>query len=153
MEEIFYELCEYFVGFNVGCWDYIFLCIKKFKKNKDFCLVQCSVIMMEVFFMCFYVLVLVQVCYKCGVLVMGGMLVLILIKNDLVVNEKVLVGICYDKICDVNDGYDGGWVVYLGLVLIVMEEFVKVFGDKLNQFGKQVEGKFGFVQWFDFKLE
>lgn len=30
MDEIFYELCDYCVGLNVGCWDYIFLIIKNY---------------------------------------------------------------------------------------------------------------------------
>jgi malate synthase len=37
MEEILYELREHSAGLNAGRWDYIFSCIKKFKKNKDFC--------------------------------------------------------------------------------------------------------------------
>lgn len=154
MDEILYELCEYSLGLNVGCWDYIFLVIKKFKNDCDFCLVDCLKIMMMVLFMWVYVLLLLKICYKCNVLVIGGMSVLILIKNDLEVNDKVMGGVCLDKQCDVIDGYDGGWVVYLGFVLIVMEEFVKVFGDKLNQIVKQcddvqVEGK----NLFDFQLE
>ncbi|HAY06670.1 MAG TPA: malate synthase A, partial [Hyphomonas sp.] len=38
-----------------------------------------------------------------------------------------------------------------GLVPIAMEEFVKVLGDRPNQFEKQVEGKFGPEQWLDFR--
>ena len=36
MEEILYELREHSAGLNAGRWDYIFSCIKKFKKNKNF---------------------------------------------------------------------------------------------------------------------
>jgi malate synthase len=38
MEEILYELREHSSGLNAGRWDYIFSCIKKFKKDADFCL-------------------------------------------------------------------------------------------------------------------
>ena len=40
-----------------------------------------------------------------------------------------------------------------GLVPIAMEEFVKVLGDKPNQFEKQVEGSYGPAQWLDFRPE
>jgi len=42
-----------------------------------------------------------------------------------------------DKQRDATDGYDGGWVAHPGLVPIAMEEFVKVLGDRPNQFDKQ----------------
>ncbi|MFZ2267246.1 MAG: malate synthase A [Azonexus sp.] len=151
MEEILYELREHSAGLNAGRWDYIFSCIKKFKKNKDFCLAQRSAITMEVPFMRSYALALVQACHKRGAPAMGGMSALIPIKNDPVANEKALAGIRHDKTRDANDGYDGGWVAHPGLVPIAMEEFVKVLGDKPNQFGKPVEGNFGPAQWLDFQ--
>ncbi len=151
MEEILYELREHSAGLNAGRWDYIFSCIKKFKKNKDFCLAQRGAITMEVPFMRSYALALVQACHKRGAPAMGGMSALIPIKNDPVANEKALAGIRHDKTRDANDGFDGGWVAHPGLVPIAMEEFVKVLGDKPNQFEKQVEGQFGPEQWLDFR--
>jgi malate synthase len=153
MEEILYELRNHSAGLNAGRWDYIFSCIKKFKKNKDFCLAQRSAITMEVPFMRSYALALVQACHKRGAPAMGGMSALIPIKNDPVANEKALAGIRHDKTRDANDGYDGGWVAHPGLVPIAMEEFIKVLGDKPNQFAKQVEGNFGPAQWLDFQPE
>ena len=38
MDEILYELREHSAGLNIGRWDYIFSCIKKFRSNRDFCL-------------------------------------------------------------------------------------------------------------------
>src|SRR5688500_9457733 len=38
MDEILYELREHSGGLNIGRWDYIFSCIKKFRSNRDFCL-------------------------------------------------------------------------------------------------------------------
>jgi malate synthase len=48
-----------------------------------------------------------------------------------------MAGVRADKTRDANDGFDGGWVAHPGLVPIAMEEFVKVLGDKPNQWGKQ----------------
>ncbi len=66
MEEILYELREHSAGLNAGRWDYIFSCIKKFKKNKNFCLANRGAITMEVPFMRAYALHLVKVCHKRG---------------------------------------------------------------------------------------
>ena len=153
MEEILFELRNHSAGLNAGRWDYIFSCIKKFKKNKDFCLAQRGAITMEVPFMRSYALALVQACHKRGAPAMGGMSALIPIKNDPEANEKALAGIRHDKTRDANDGFDGGWVAHPGLVPIAMEEFVKVLGDKPNQWEKQVEGNFGPAQWLDFQPE
>ena len=42
MDEILYELREHSAGLNIGRWDYIFSCIKKFRANKNFCLADRS---------------------------------------------------------------------------------------------------------------
>ena len=47
MEEILYELRAHSAGLNAGRWDYIFSCIKKFKKNADFCLANRGAITMD----------------------------------------------------------------------------------------------------------
>jgi malate synthase len=150
MEEILYELRNHSAGLNAGRWDYIFSCIKKFKKNKDFCLAQRSAITMEVPFMRGYALALVQACHKRGAPAMGGMSALIPIKNDPEANEKALAGIRHDKTRDANDGLTARWLT-AGLVAIAAEEFQKVLGDKPNQWEKQVDGKFGPEQWLDFR--
>src|SRR5438445_302354 len=38
MDEILHELREHCAGLNIGRWDYIFSCIKKFRANQEFCL-------------------------------------------------------------------------------------------------------------------
>ncbi|MFT3736485.1 MAG: malate synthase A [Rhodocyclaceae bacterium] len=139
MEEILYELREHSAGLNAGRWDYIFSCIKKFKTNRDFCLANRSSITMTSPFMRAYALSLVKACHKRGAPAIGGMSALIPIKSDPEANEKALAGIRADKTRDANDGFDGGWVAHPGLVSIAMEEFVKVLGDKPNQWGKQRE--------------
>ncbi|MCX7178577.1 MAG: malate synthase A, partial [Proteobacteria bacterium] len=77
LEEILYELREHSAGLNAGRWDYIFSCIKKFKKNKDFCLASRAAITMEVPFMRSYALELVKACHKRGAPAIGGMSALI----------------------------------------------------------------------------
>jgi malate synthase len=137
MEEILYELREHSAGLNAGRWDYIFSCIKKFKKDRQFCLADRSRITMTVPFMRAYGLLLLKTCHKRGAPAIGGMSALIPIKSDPAANEKALAGIRADKTRDAADGYDGGWVAHPGLVSIAMEEFVKVLGDKPNQWSKQ----------------
>ncbi len=137
MEEILYELREHSAGLNAGRWDYIFSCIKKFKTDSNFCLANRSSITMTSPFMRAYALSLVKACHKRGAPAIGGMSALIPIKSDPVANEKALAGIRADKTRDAADGFDGGWVAHPGLVPIAMEEFVKVLGDKPNQWGKQ----------------
>ena len=137
MEEILYELREHSAGLNAGRWDYIFSCIKKFKKNPDFCLANRGAITMEVPFMRSYALQLVKICHKRGAPAMGGMSALIPIKNDPEKNAIAMAGIIADKKRDATDGYDGGWVAHPGLVEASMKEFVAVLGDKPNQWEKQ----------------
>ncbi|MDR3351535.1 MAG: malate synthase A [Zoogloeaceae bacterium] len=153
MEEILYELREHSAGLNAGRWDYIFSCIKKFRKVGDFCLANRAAITMEVPFMRSYSLALVQVCHKRGAPAIGGMSALIPIKADPVANEKTLAGVRHDKRRDATDGYDGGWVAHPGLVDIAKEEFVKVLGERPNQWQKQVSGVFGPKDWLDFRPE
>jgi malate synthase len=153
LEEILYELRDHSAGLNAGRWDYIFSCIKKFKRNPDFCLANRSAITMEVPFMRAYALALVKACHKRGAPAIGGMSALIPIKNDLVANEKALAGIRHDKTRDANDGFDGGWVAHPGLVGIAMEEFKKVLGDRPNQWGKQRTECFGPADWLNFQPE
>ncbi|HRZ23423.1 MAG TPA: malate synthase A, partial [Candidatus Contendobacter sp.] len=138
---------------NAGRWDYIFSCIKKFKKNKNFCLANRGAITMEVPFMRAYALHLVKVCHKRGAPAMGGMSALIPIKNDPEANEKALAGIRHDKTRDARDGFDGGWVAHPGLVPIAHEEFVKVLGDKPNQWEKQRDEVFTAKDFLNFQPE
>jgi hypothetical protein len=138
-------------GLNAGRWDYIFSCIKKFKKNPDFCLANRAAITMEVPFMRSYALQLVKVCHSRGAPAMGGMSALIPIKNDPEANEKALAGIRHDKARDAKDGFDGGWVAHPGLVSIAAEEFQKVLGDRPNQWEKQRHEVFTAADFLDFQ--
>jgi malate synthase len=137
MDEILYELREHSAGLNAGRWDYIFSCIKKFSRDKSFCLADRAKVTMTAPFMRAYALLLLQTCHKRGAPAIGGMSALIPIKNDPVKNEAAMAGIIADKRRDAEDGYDGGWVAHPGLVAPAMKEFVAVLGDRPNQFDKQ----------------
>jgi malate synthase len=151
MEEILYELREHSAGLNAGRWDYIFSCIKKFKKDKSFCLANRGLITMEVPFMRSYALHLVKVCHKRGAPAIGGMSALIPIKNDPAANEKALAGIRHDKRRDANDGFDGGWIAHPGLVAIAAEEFQKVLGERPNQWELQRDEAFTASDFLNFQ--
>lgn len=137
MDEILYELRDHSAGLNAGRWDYIFSCIKKFKRNTDFCLADRVRINMTVPFMRAYALLLLKTCHKRNAPAIGGMSALIPIKNDAEANEKAMAGIRGDKKRDATDGYDGGWVAHPGLVGPAMEEFVAVLGERANQIDKK----------------
>jgi len=153
MEEILYELREHSAGLNAGRWDYIFSAIKKFRNLPGFCLADRVKINMEAPFMRSYALALVQACHKRGAPAIGGMAALIPIKNDEAANEKALAGVRHDKKRDANDGFDGGWIAHPGLVQIAMEEFVRVLGDKPNQWSKQRDEKIKASDFLNFVPE
>ncbi|MBY0269034.1 MAG: malate synthase A [Burkholderiales bacterium] len=125
MDEILYELREHCVGLNIGRWDYIFSCIKKFRSNKDFCLADRSQVTMTAPFMRAYALLLVQTCHKRKAFAMGGMAAQIPIKGDPAANEAAMAKVRADKEREATDGCDGTWVAHPGLVGIAKEIFDK----------------------------
>jgi len=125
MEEILYELREHSSGLNIGRWDYIFSCIKKFRANKNFCLADRSQVTMTAPFMRAYALLLVKTCHKRNTFAMGGMAAQIPIKNDPAANEAALEKVRADKLREATDGCDGSWVAHPGLVEIAKAVFDK----------------------------
>src|SRR5256714_4616311 len=123
MDEILYELREHSAGLNIGRWDYIFSCIKKFRAKKDFCLADRSQVTMLAPFMRAYALLLVKTCHRRGAPAMGGMAAQIPIKNDAAANEAALEKVRQDKLREVTDGCDGTWVAHPGLVPIARQVF------------------------------
>ncbi|MDP1674300.1 MAG: malate synthase A [Burkholderiales bacterium] len=123
MDEILYELREHCVGLNIGRWDYIFSCIKKFRSNREFCLADRSQVTMTAPFMRAYALLLVKTCHKRKAFAMGGMAAQIPIKNDPAANEAALAKVRADKEREASDGCDGTWVAHPGLVGIAREIF------------------------------
>jgi malate synthase len=123
MDEILYELRNHSSGLNIGRWDYIFSCIKKFRANKDFCLADRAQVTMTAPFMRAYALLLVKTCHRRGAPAMGGMAAQIPIKNDPAANETALEKVRQDKLREVSDGCDGTWVAHPGLVPVAKEVF------------------------------
>ncbi len=123
MDEILSELRDHCVGLNIGRWDYIFSCIKKFRSNKNFCLADRSQVTMTAPFMRAYALLLVKTCHRRKAFAMGGMAAQIPIKNDPAANEAATAKVRADKEREATDGCDGTWVAHPGLVGIAKEIF------------------------------
>src|SRR5229473_273482 len=123
MDEILHELREHSAGLNIGRWDYIFSCIKKFRANQDFCLADRAQVTMTAPFMRAYALLLIKTCHRRGAPAMGGMAAQIPIKNDPTANEAALEKVRQDKLREVTDGCDGTWVAHPGLVPVAKEIF------------------------------
>ena len=136
MDEFLWELKAHSAGLNIGRWDYIFSCIKKFRSHKDFCLAERSQVTMTAPFMRAYALLLVKTCHRRGAPAMGGMAAQIPIKNDPLANEAALDKVRQDKLREVTDGCDGTWVAHPALVPIAREVFDKHMPQP-NQYGKQ----------------
>ncbi len=137
MDEILWELRDHSAGLNIGRWDYIFSCIKKFRSNKDFCLADRSQVTMTAPFMRAYALTLVKTCHRRGAPAMGGMAAQIPIKNDPAANDAAMAKVRADKEREATDGCDGTWVAHPGLVPIAKEIFDK-YMPQPNQYGKQL---------------
>ena len=136
MDEILYELREHSAGLNCGRWDYIFSCIKKFKKQPDFILADRGLVTMTSPFMRAYSLLLIKTCHRRGAFAMGGMAAQIPIKNDPAANDAAIAKVRADKSREANDGHDGTWVAHPGLVAVAKEEFDKVMKTP-NQIARQ----------------
>ena len=123
MDEILWELREHSAGLNIGRWDYIFSCIKKFRSNRNFCLADRAQVTMTSPFMRAYALLLVKTCHRRGAPAMGGMAAQIPIKNDPKANDVALAKVREDKLREVTDGCDGTWVAHPGLVPVAKAVF------------------------------
>ena len=123
MDEFLWELREHSAGLNIGRWDYIFSCIKKFRVNKNFCLADRAQVTMTAPFMRAYALSLVKTCHRRGAPAMGGMAAQIPIKNDPAANEAAMAKVRADKLREVTDGCDGTWVAHPALVPIAKAVF------------------------------
>jgi len=133
MDEILYELRDHSAGLNCGRWDYIFSCIKKFRRDPDFVLADRALVTMTTHFLRSYSLLAIKTCHKRGAQAMGGMAAQIPIKNDPEANDAAMAKVHADKEREAGDGHDGTWVAHPGLVSIAMDAFDAVLGDKPNQ--------------------
>ncbi|MGQ0752084.1 MAG: malate synthase A [Betaproteobacteria bacterium] len=123
MDEILYELKEHSAGLNIGRWDYIFSCIKKFRSRADFCLADRAQVTMTSPFLRAYALLLIKTCHRRNTFAMGGMAAQVPIKNDPVANEAALEKVRADKLREATDGCDGTWVAHPGLVSLAKAVF------------------------------
>ena len=123
MDEMLWELKDHSAGLNIGRWDYMFSCIKKFRSHKEFCLADRVHVRMTARFMRAYALLLVKTCHRRAAPAMGGMAAQIPIKNDPAANEAAMAKVREDKLREVTDGCDGTWVAHPGLVPIAKEVF------------------------------
>jgi malate synthase len=136
MDEFLWELRDHSAGLNIGRWDYIFSCIKKFRANKDFCLADRAQVTMTAPFMRAYALSLVKTCHRRGAPAMGGMAAQIPIKNDPVANDAAMEKVRADKLREVTDGCDGTWVAHPALVPVAKAVFDQ-YMPQPNQYDKQ----------------
>jgi malate synthase len=123
MDEILHELREHCVGLNIGRWDYIFSCIKKFRSRRDFCLADRAQVTMTAPFMRAYALLLVKTCHRRNAFAMGGMAAQIPIKNDPAAHTAAMDKVRADKVREATDGCDGTWVAHPGLVALARSVF------------------------------
>ncbi len=136
MDEILWELREHSAGLNIGRWDYIFSCIKKFRSQRGFCLADRAQVTMTAPFMRAYALLLVKTCHRRGAPAMGGMAAQIPIKNDPVANTAAMEKVRQDKLREVTDGCDGTWVAHPALVAIAKSVFDRHMPQP-NQYDRQ----------------
>ena len=136
MDEILWELKDHSSGLNIGRWDYIFSCIKKFRSSPGFCLADRAQVTMTAPFMRAYALLLVKTCHARNAPAMGGMAAQIPIKNDPAANEAALEKVRQDKLREVTDGCDGTWVAHPALVPIAKAVF-DAHMPAPNQYGRQ----------------
>src|SRR5260221_1288466 len=136
MDEMLWELREHSAGLNIGRWDYIFSCIKKFRTNREFCLADRAQVTMTAPFMRAYALLLVKTCHRRGAPAMGGMAAQIPIKDNPAANEAALAKVRDDKLREVTDRRDGSWVPHPGLVAIAKAVFDEHM-PRPNQYDRQ----------------
>ena len=132
MNEILHELREHSAGLNCGRWDYIFSCIKKFRRNRDFCLADRALVTMTTHFMKSYAELLVKTCHRRNIHAMGGMAAQIPVKNDEAANAEAFAKVKADKEREATIGHDGTWVAHPGLVPVAKEVFDRLM-PKPNQ--------------------
>jgi malate synthase len=136
MDEILYELREHSAGLNCGRWDYIFSCIKKFRRKPDFLLADRAVITMTTHFMHSYSLLCIKTCHRRKTFAMGGMAAQIPVKNNPHANEEAFAKVRADKEREAGDGHDGTWVAHPGMVQLATEAFNRLMPQS-NQIARQ----------------
>jgi malate synthase len=138
MDEILYELRDHSAGLNCGRWDYIFSCIKRFARKKDFILADRALVTMTTHFMHSYSLLCIKTCHRRNTFAMGGMAAQIPVKNDSKANEEAFAKVRADKEREAKDGHDGTWVAHPGMVQLATDAFDAIMKTP-NQIDKKRE--------------
>lgn len=133
MDEILYELREHIVGLNAGRWDYLFSCIKKFRRQPGSLFPDRAQVAMTVPFMRAYTELLVRTCHRRGAHAMGGMAAYIPSRRDPQANAAALAKVREDKLRESADGFDGTWVAHPDLVPVAKKVFGDVLGTRPHQ--------------------
>jgi malate synthase len=126
MDEILYELRDHSAGLNCGRWDYIFSCIKKFRRHQDVLFPDRALVTMTTHFMRSYSLLAIKTCHRRNIHAVGGMSAFIPVRNDPEANERAFAQVRADKEREATDGHDGTWVAHPGLVSVALEVFNRV---------------------------
>src|ERR1700726_2153257 len=123
MDEILHELRDHSSGLNCGRWDYIFSCIKKFRRKEDFILADRALVTMTTHFMHSYSLLWIKTCHRRNTFAMGGMAAQIPVKDNPKANEEAFAKVRADKEREARDGHDGTWVAHPGMVQLALDAF------------------------------
>ncbi len=123
MHEILYVLKEHCIGLACGRWNYIFSFIKKFRHHNEFLLPDCSRLSMMVHFLYFFSVLLIQTGHKHGAHAIGGITTRNALNSKGKANEEMLAHIFADKEREVEDGFDGTWVIDPAAVAVAKAAF------------------------------
>ncbi|HIC76315.1 MAG TPA: malate synthase A [Candidatus Dadabacteria bacterium] len=123
MHEILHELQDHSAGLNCGRWDYIFSCIKTFRKHRDRVYPNRDQVQMTAHCMQAYSRLLISTCHRRGAHALGGMAAQIPIKHDPEAHKKAMEAVEEDKLREVRNGHDGTWVAHPGLVSLAKKIF------------------------------
>ena len=123
MDEILHALKDRIVGLNCGRWDYIFSCIKTFRRHRDRVFPERGQVGMARPFLRAYSELLIKTCHHRGAHAMGGMAAQIPINGDTAANEAALEKVQADKLREVTAGHDGTWVAHPALIPLAKEIF------------------------------
>lgn len=122
MEEILFELRDYIVGLNCGCWDYIFSFIKKLRGRSEFVLPDRAQVSMERHFLQSYRDLLIRTCHRRGAHAMGGMAAQIPVR-DAQANAAAMERVRSEKLREARAGHDGTWIAHPGLAPLARAAF------------------------------
>ncbi|MBZ0087784.1 MAG: malate synthase A [Thermomonas sp.] len=123
MDEILHALKDRIVGLNCGRWDYIFSCIKTFRRHRDHVFPERGQVGMTRPFLRAYSELLIKTCHRRGAHAMGGMAAQIPISGNPAANEAALEKVRADKLREVTAGHDGTWVAHPALIPLAREVF------------------------------